>query len=62
MVKKINIIKNNCFDSAIECVETKYKWCFNDKAMEISLKKMKDFCIDANLKNGESADFTFNCV
>lgn len=38
--------------SAIECVETKYKWCFTDKAMEISLKKMKDFCIDANLKNG----------
>lgn len=55
-------MKNNCFDSAIECVETKYKWCFTDKAMEISLKKMKDFCIDANLKNGESADFTFNCV
>lgn len=37
---------------AIECVESKYKRCFTDKAMESSIKKMKAFCMDANLKNG----------
>lgn len=37
---------------AIKCVESKYKRCFTDKAMESSIKKMKAFCMDANLKNG----------
>lgn len=57
MEKIMDLIKLSVLDSAIECVESKYKRCFTDKAMESSIKKMKAFCMDANLKNGESADF-----
>lgn len=57
MEKIMDLIKLFVLDSVIECVEFKYKRCFIDKVMESLIKKMKVFCMDVNLKNGEFGDF-----